>query len=791
MTDDTDYEVILYRKGTAGTITLSKANADATIGGGVMARAWPHDENNVSKLSLVLDNASLIPAENLLSSSCALWSSGVTGALQMGDYVRYSIYPTSTPTTKTQVFYGKIVELRPTTDGTLQIVADDYLKKFDREYNKTVFANYNDMVQKSTTEGIGARSIDNCTESGIVWPPVFVGVATTDLETVLTGTGTYVALLSDMVDLWEQAQAFVALGDGLIGVRYQFTSMGITTGGNITCAIQADNGGEPSGVDLASSVFSIPLNDTINTAVQVDFTNELASHTVPLVKGRKYWVVWRCDAAIVGTSVGITYHDMTASNPYTDRFYSRCLTPLAGWFYTFPYNFNVHLDFADYAEVAPEDYYLSGTTIVCNSKGVPITTVSGGYYAGHILRGKVSYYYGTVTHKAICDALAQLMALNSGTSANQSMTLGLYNTVGKKLIDCLKDVADTWELSGSWSGYQHAFMAYESGGSNYIGWGKRHTLSDSSSFTFSHAIDSVVDDEHRIIDYTGLVNQTDLRPAGILVIGGKDVSGNPIVAAVSDKSLTASFATQMEDFTNIEKVSDQNIVTQADAFNRAYAALDSYQRNAWEGTIRISGVYPNLFDLDPASAFFGSGKIITLNISPIGIVAQKFKVRGIVVHENETEVTLTNIWSAIQNRPSKTFLKTDRTEAFLATVGMEKNVYFNCFVNSSMTTTPAYMTLCDASGTELSTTRVLCVVFPSATYSGSGLGLQVYHAEFEEGNGTTIDGYPVNSIKLYSAATGGSLLATYTHYDAGPPVRNEKFYKWRTQRLIVDFATKT
>jgi hypothetical protein len=786
MTDDTGYEVILYRKGTAGTITLSKVTADATIGGGVMKRAFQHDENNISSVALTLDNASLIPAENLLHSSCALWSNSVTGALQMGDYVRYSVYPTSTGN-KTQVFYGKITEMRPTTDGTLQIVAVDYLKKFEREYNKTVFANYKDLVVKPHVNSNALRAITGITESDIAVPMVWVGFATTDARKTLTGTGTYLALLSDMVDLWEQAQAFQALGDGLIGVRYQYTSMDITTGGNITCAVQADVDGEPSGVDLASSVFSIPLDSTINVAVQVDFTDELSSQPVPLEKGRTYWIVWRCDAAIVGTSVGITYHDITASDPYTVRFYSRCLTPLTGWWYTYPYNFNLRLDFTNYDEVTPDRYMVDAANdrIILANNDTPITTVDS-YYT--LNRGKVSYYYNTITHQNICDALAALVgSITSTTSGNQTRTFNTYNTVGKKLIDCFKELADVWETSGSWSGYQHAFAHQEISGVQYIGWGKRLSLSDTpAAFTFNHGTDGTVDNEHRIIDYTGLVNRTDVRPAGILVIGGKDASGNPIVASVSDKSLTASFATQMENFTNLEKISDESIVTREDAFKRAYAALDSYRRNTWEGTIRVSGVYPDLFDITWGSGSFGSGKIVGLSISPVGIYQQFFKVRGIVVHENETEITLSNIWFDIENRPTKTFLKTDRSEAFIAEVGMAANLYFACHVDVAFTTTPVYMAFMDASFNQLCVRRILCEVYAAATYSGSGLGLRVYHAEFETENGFTVDGTPIAELGLF-AADGTPLL----YYDLVASLRNENFYKWKTQRLIVDFSTKS
>ena len=95
------------------------------------SRRLTRNENDISTLEFQLSNGSNVAAENFLSSSYAGWSGGVTGALQLGDYVKYSLYPTKAPTTKTQYFYGKIVELQQTQDGQLHVKALDYLKKLE------------------------------------------------------------------------------------------------------------------------------------------------------------------------------------------------------------------------------------------------------------------------------------------------------------------------------------------------------------------------------------------------------------------------------------------------------------------------------------------------------------------------------------------------------------------------------------------------------------------------------------------------------------------------------------
>jgi hypothetical protein len=745
----------------------------------VTSRMMEWTENYPRKLTVTLDNRTTIPADNLLSTSFAGWDAG-TGALDVGVRVNYFVYRETAPTLKTEVFWGIITEISQASNGILTIIAKDYLEKFEYlQPSAIIFKNYCDLTQKATTEGIGSRTIDGCTETGIVWPPAFVGIAVTDVETVLTGTGTYLALLSDMVDLWEQAQAFVALGDGLIGVRYQYTSMDITTGGNITCAIQADNGGTPSGIDLASSVFSIPLDSTINTAVQVDFTNELASHTVPLEKGRKYWIVWRCDAAIVGTSVGITYHDMTASAPYTNRFYSRCLTPVVGWFYTFPYNFNVHLDFADYAEVVPEDYYLSGTTIVCNSNGVATTTVSGGYYSGHIYRGKVSYYYGTVTTE---DIFTRLIGFTSDpdvygeVNTNFDTTYALYQTRGKSVGECFRELCDTFETIGAYTGYQHAIAAYRNDDDEDIitaGW-RPFTF----GYTFSHGADSATDDEIRIVS-VNLKRTTSQRPASVIVVG-KAATGAPIIVQRDDRALITSFRTKSK-LTLTTTHTDESINTFADADRKAWQILDSFARGTWEGTITVAGVYPDLFQLQVDSGYYGAGGHIHLKYSPLGINNVEFHVKGIVLHENTTEVQISNEDMLMLNVFTESRGRAERSESFVAPDDPFATAFVSGYTSAVEIAATMYMQLCTADSTGIDEgIRVLCTRTANSRYNDS-----TYHAEFETINGHTIDGTNhVMQLELWDAASGGTRHATVALYPS------EHFPKWRTTRVIAEIHCK-
>ena len=75
---DTDYEIVLYRKGTAGSITMAANDSSYVVAG---SRKLTRNENDISVLEFSLSNGSTVAAENFLSASYAGWSGGVTGAL--------------------------------------------------------------------------------------------------------------------------------------------------------------------------------------------------------------------------------------------------------------------------------------------------------------------------------------------------------------------------------------------------------------------------------------------------------------------------------------------------------------------------------------------------------------------------------------------------------------------------------------------------------------------------------------------------------------------------------------
>ena len=755
----------------------------------VVSRPLEWTENYPRKLTIQLENRAETAADNLISSSFAGWSAG-TGALDIGDRVNYTVRMTSDPTVETQVFWGIITEVSQTSGGILTIVAKDYLEKFEHvQPNAIIFKNYRDGTIKSTTEGVGARTVDGCTETGIVWPPVFVGIATTDTRTTLSGAGsnleylmvsTIVPAAPDTLEYWYSAQAFVALGDGMIGLRYYYQSTDISIDGHIHCAIQADLNGAPSGTDIASSEYLVGLGTNVNTPVQIDFTDELSSQPVPLEKGKKYWVVFSCDDSIrctedVGGFVAVIWHTGVAALPFTDHYWWRLHT--GAWTESAAdENLTIRLDFCDYEEVAAEDYYFddAANTITVRTNGVPITPIDT-YYDLH--RGKVSYYYGAVDTG---DIFSRLIGYDpdatSVIAAAYETAYSLYQTRGKSVAECLRELCDTFETAGAFDGYQHIISAYRTGGgvdTINAGWRPYAT-----GRTFSHGADSVVDDEIRITS-VNLKRTTSLRPASVMVIG-KAPSGLPIIVQRDDRALTASFRTKSK-LALMTTHTDESINTLVDADRKAWQILDSFARDTWEGTITVAGVFPDLFQLNQASPYYGAGGHIDLNYSPLGIVAAEFHVKGIVLHENTTEIQISNEDVLILNALTEARGRAERSESFLAPDDPFTTVFASGYTSDIEAGATMYMQLCTADETNIPEgVRVLCTHTTNTRYNDS-----TYHAEFETNEGHTVDGTNhVVQLELWDATTGG------THHAKVALSASEHFPKWRTTRVIAEIHCK-
>ena len=445
-------------------------------------------------------------------------------------------------------------------------------------------------------------------------------------------------------------------------------------------------------------------------------------------------------------------------------------------------NLNFNIDQAVYnTQDAKEHYFVDADDKIYLANADPITTVDS--YYGAFYRGRVGYYYGTITKEAVCDRLIQAnTGLNAETDANLDRTFGVYSTRGKSILACLREVCDVFENSGSWDGYQSVFASYLNGSVPTCQVNKRKKTSDPSTYILSHGDDTANDDEHIIIGEPKL-KKTNRRNYARVTVVGKGRDEEPLVCTRSDEGLSTSFWEQMKGMAETLVITDESLNSLEEVDKAAYAMLDAVQRDVWEGSIRLSGQHKGVFDWNTSSDTYGSGNIITLNWSPLGISATKFKVKGMVLTPLTTEIFISNVDPALKNRLTEGWGRSVRGESFHSPVGLPGVVYGFSYAAATITAATLYMELCDSAGTALpGQRRVLCTKYANTDYN-----LNVYHAEFAPGNGysSTIGG--VGQVKLYTARTGGAAANTIDLTRTVDSITvDEEVDKFKTMKLIFE-----
>jgi len=260
------------------------------------------------------------------------------------------------------------------------------------------------------------------------------------------------------------------------------------------------------------------------------------------------------------------------------------------------------------------------------------------------------------------------------------------------------------------------------------------------------------------------------------MVVGTAATGAPIIVQRDDRALSTSFRTQSK-MALLTTLTDESINTLAEADKKAWQTLDSVARGLWEGTILVAGVFPDLFDLNTGSATYGAGGSVHLHYSPLGINGVDFHVKGIVLHENTTEVQLSNPDLLLLNAITDARGRAEKSESFLAPTDPLTTAfvhgYYGAVVNYDL-----FMTLCTAASTPIPE----LVKVPTTKFINSRYNAIIYHGEFEMGNGHTLDGSPVTRIELREA--DGTLRA---YYDLPT---SEQFPKWTTTQVVAEVACK-
>jgi len=790
---------------SGGTYSITHDGAGSRLIGG--SRVLDYFESHAKKVEFDLENSSTTGALNFLSSSCAVWDSG-TGAMAIGDIVEYWLYPTSFTTgiegALTKYFYGQVASLHQTNDGTLHVVAYDALKRYDyMTEQQTVYSGYRDRYARTVgtiASGTYAYKLAfESVDSDGLYPGAQIALLTNDyffdygcdIDAGGAGAG-------DLGEGYAYAQAFIAPDVEILGVltHGDYTEdVSATEHSVLRFSIREDDGADRPSTTM---LFYVDVTLTV-TGVQWLWTYfDTTNHTFErLVPGRKYWVHvehYSTDATYPGTWQFYIDTNGTYCNDQADAHHVYGSIPLDAGSSEGPGNFYAFPLLAEVIALPPTDYlyYLDGAT-----PKLVITKLTASYpgldspptvlpsVPSSTDRGRLSYYYGTITVDDAFEGLIELAPLlNHDAETDIDLAIDMYRTTGKSYGDCLRELCDLFAYNNSGT-YNQCVVSNPASAPTYIYQRRRrNTTDDASSKTFSFGHDAATGEEARIIS-CDLRKTVEGRPGSVKVVG-KSIDGTPIIVTRDDRMLSYSLYEQ-SDLPIQEVVYDPNLTTLSDAHKRAYAILDSYHRSAWEGTLMVDGVYPHLMMVDSES--WGSGGIITLNYSPLGISATKFKVLGVRVGTNTTEIEITNAGKLRKNTIRENQKKTFATENYASPVEPQSTIYIYARSETVVTSTSLFAQLSSngvgtilASHGNYAAHRVPCTKL-TVPGGASPYNVNSYYAVFEAENGYG----DVESMQLYEDLTGGSAVATY---DLGSISLLAQPYKSKLSRVILDFACK-
>jgi hypothetical protein len=736
-------------------------------------------ENRKKVLTVWIDIGDTTPAVNLLNSSCALWTNSVVGALQEGDYIRFGLYQSDGVTV--DVFFKGVIKNLDQPSGTvLQITAWDPSARLDEtKVSTTIYTNMRKKVEFGVTWDYGYPTVDSVSDADIQNPLVEVKVGIESINCALGdgAAGTERDLCGD--PLFRVAQPFIASGDLLWALSVRYTCSNFSTGGvpdSFRIMLVPDNGNTPGPEAYAIKTWDVQAASANETNTLAIVTVSPAGNRTWLVEGEKYWLIFKALA-----TGGARLFNIEAYQTGGSQLGSYSYHDLVSYSITNNSQLAIIMTHIRFEVQQPSDY-------IFDDAANEIILIQTGHFLWWATGMAIlTYYYGNITLEDVCKGLIKLnTGLLQDVNANLDYTMKTYSTKGKSVGDCLRELMDIFETSGTFSGRQHVMAHYEDGSSiPRLKIGKRlDTTNDSETVIASHPNDRPSNsDEWIIVGNPSLKKTTRMKYSKVTVVGKRWEDDYPLIVTVSDRAKSGSFWEKLDGITETLVVVDDNLQTLEDCYREAYRMLDAVSRDVWQGTITLSGQHDSLFDFDNTSASFGSGKILKLYWGELGISAVKMKVTQIILRRNNTEISLNDTDIELLNRISQSLGRLDKTESFLAPVGDVKTTYLETYagvtIADSGTTT---MYLYDTAGGII--TSLLprdCVKTENTTYN-----LKTFHAEFERHHGESTT--KIRYIKLYNGAT---LRATIDlQRTVSSIVIDESVDKYRGNRLVVEASFK-
>jgi hypothetical protein len=746
--------------GETASNTLTFAQTDTDAQKRITDYSWEVDESYPMALKVTFDN----------------WDSGLTsgsydatlntGTLIGGLEVQFSMYPTLT-SAKTRYFHGQIVSIKQTAGGLLEVECQSALAKLGRIIADFYWAasyreEYERLLVYAAAPTWPAR-IDTL-DTGWVAPPLFVSLCLRHDIKVYSSARTSSVTLDNATK--QYAQPFSGKDGDHINKWHISVYGGASNTASLRVGIQeCDALTGPSGTWICYYDWTTGLSDAtwFDCAWYPDNdTGDGFKYADRLRPDKGYALVVKAS----GTTTTVDIQIGTDGGTFNPR----------AWYYNTSwveqtYNFAAFaLEYSPWKEMNVSQAYANASYademwIDGQSNDIPDTN---SYYE----RACVTYFYGTVTKKAVLENLINLVFGTSydAVSSSISDTFGIYRTAGKTPLECIQQICDLEEAG--LSNRQLMVYDYWSGGYEYICVRPRIQVTDASAVTFSDS--GTTDTEHRILDYD-LKKANPLKVNTVVVIG-ESADRTPIYASAVDWTSRALFGPVEH------RVTDKNLREYAVAQSEATRILAAINRTDWEGTITVGGCYPDLMYLPvaPAATTNCGGKVITVNIGELGL-SSTFCVRSVKCMPGQTILSITNYDYSKDDELEAMRMKSRLAENFSAAGDLVYNYHLRLRHASAVTTTILYAELQTAAGAAISgQTRVRCTK-TSVTFGGASHN--IYAATFMPGNGYTVSGTPIGQVVLYDAATLGTAVATIAIQVAERP------YKLKVTRLMLEVHT--
>jgi len=762
-------------KGTAGYIEMRENNSSFLID-----YELSFSENFPKVLTVVLDNANIVSTVNILNSSCARWSGGITGALKQGDIVKFGFYRTGTSTID-YYFDGTVKELKPGENGRLTVVCKDRLDRLDHIKRDTIIYNkYKKKTKWSITYENGYRRLNNFTDTDVVYPFEYLAYCSA-LHTEEYGAGV-LGGGSGILDLGlslnnRVAQSFIATGHMISHIYCEFSLNTYGPGGggpsyDITCNVHRDNGNSPGaifGSDMKFRGLETGNGQWIGTF-------DVNTPAPLLAPGEKYWIVFKAtvvagNCIIQGNAPGTTYKEDAQKSTDGGVTWSKV---------TGPPHLQLHCKMTqyDFQELEPNQYYFDDTNNI-------VWLYGDLNIAADI--AMISYFQLYISLEDVFKALIKMNTFMLGNvNAYIDFLLKTYSTQGKTVGDCMRELCNIFETTAPWTGLQHAMAHYvDANGINRCKVGFRMNTTYTEVLTASFPEDRPSNTDEYIIVGEPRLQKTDRYKYSEVIVVGQDIpTGRPLICCRSDKALSSSYWKKVDGQIGTMKVSRPDLCDLGMVNAEAYRLLDAVSRDLWEGSISLSGHHLVCWSTDPTQDDYGAGRLIKLYWSPMGISAVKFKITQMVITPTRTEIFVNNVDPLLTNYVTQSFGALGRLDSYMAPVGLVDNIYIETYSDSVITSDHnVYMKLYDENNVVLTShDQALCIRFDSPNYNAI-----TYHAEFEKGNG-----YSDQLVRYVELNTieHGQLAKIDLRRTTSSIEIDERARKTDTNRLIVELTAK-